>query len=162
MIAAVFLVLIILSFNKYRLKGLHSDMIIGTAFISITVIYFAFIKNSKRKLITSLFLAPLVAIGLLNLSFGQITYESKIGNDYKIQVTTGGLLSCGELIHITKTEFLIFDKEVLYEGNLCLREIERIETINFNNDFCEFLIYHDGEMDSENPYRYMVRNENLW
>lgn len=107
-------------------------------------------------------LIPLILLNLLTLLFGRTIYESKIADSYKIQVTTGGILSCGELIHITETEFLIFDKEILYESSLCLREIKRIETVNFDQDSAEFLIYHNGEMDSENPYKYEIENINVW
>ena len=94
--------------------------------------------------------------------FGRTIYESKIADGYKIQVTTGGLMSCGELIHLTETKLLIFDKKIVYESSLCLQEIERIETIDFDQNSAEFLIYHNGEMDSENPYKYKIENKNVW
>ena len=162
LITVTFFVLTVLSINGYKLKGLYSNLAIGTIFLTTTIIYFALVKNTKRKLITVVILIPLILLSLFTYLFGRTIYESKIDDNYKIQVTIGGLLSCGELIHITETEFLIFDKEILYESSLCLREIERIETVNFDQDSAEFLIYHNGEMDSENPYKYEIENKNVW
>ncbi|MEX1001525.1 MAG: hypothetical protein WDZ35_05370 [Crocinitomicaceae bacterium] len=162
LITVIFVVLTILLFNGYKLKGLYSNLTIGIIFITTTIIYFALVKNSKRKLITVVILVPLILLSLFTLLFGRTIYESKITDGYKIQVTTGGIMSCGELIHLTETEFLIFDKEIVYESSLCLREIKQIETINFDQDSAEFLIYHNGEMDSENPYKYKIENKNVW
>lgn len=157
-----FFVLTVLFFNGYKLKGLYSNSIIGIIFITTTITYFVLAKSTKRKLITVVILIPLILLSLFTLLFGRTIYESKIADGYKIQVTTGGIMSCGELIHLTETEFLIFDKEILYESSLCLREIKRIETVNFDEDSAEFLIYHNGEMDSENPYKYKIENKNVW
>lgn len=160
--AVTFFIFTVLSFNGYKLKGLYSNLIIGIIFISTTIVYFVLAKSTKRKLIMVVILIPLILLNLFALLFGRIIYESKIADGYKVQVTTGGLLSCGELIHLTETAFLIFDKEIVYESSLCLREIEQIETINFDQDLGEFLIYHNGEMDSENPFRYKIENKNVW
>ena len=157
-----FFVLTVLSFNGYTLKGLYSNSIIGFLFIATTIIYFVFAKNARRKLITVVILMPLILLTLFTFLFGRTIYESKIADGYKIQVTTGGLMSCGELIHLTETKLLIFDKEIVYESSLCLQEIERIETIDFDQNSAEFLIYHNGEMDSENPYKYKIENKNVW
>ncbi len=159
---AAFFVLTVLSFNGYKLKGLYSNSIIEIIFITTTIIYFVLAKSTKRKLITVVILIPLILLSLFTLLFGRTIYERKIADGYKIQVTTGGLLSCGELIHLTETEFLIFDKEMVYESNLCLREIKRIETLKFDQNSADFLIYHNGEMDSENPYEYKIENKNVW
>lgn len=158
----IFLIFTILLFNGYKLKGLHSNPTIGVIFILISLLYFAIAQNTKRKFITVVLLIPLIFLSLFTLLFGRTIYERKITDDYKIQASTGGILSCGELIHLTKTKILIFDKEIFYESSLCLREIKRIETIYFDQDSAAFLIYHNGEMDSENPYNYKIENKNVW
>ena len=158
----IFIILTVLSFKGYTLKGLYSNSIIGLLFIAATVIFFVLAKNTSRKLITVAILTPFILISLYTLLFGRKMYENEISNGYKIQVTTGGIMSCGELIHLTETAFLIFDKEIVYESSLCLREIERIEILNFNQDSATFLIHHNGEMDSENPYKYKIENKNVW
>jgi len=127
-----------------------------------TIIYFALVKNTTRKLITVVILIPLILLSLFTYLFGRTIYESKIADGYKIQVTTGGIMSCGELIQLTERKYLIFDKEIVYQSSLCLREIKRIETINFDQDSAVFLIYHNGEMDSENPYQYKIENKSMW
>jgi ABC-2 type transport system permease protein len=107
-------------------------------------------------------LTPLIVVSIFALIFGKVLKEFDINNETKIIVTTGGILSCGELIRITQTKFGIFDKEVHYESSLCLREINKIETIKLDEKHAEFLIYHNGEMDSENPYKYEVERKNGW
>ena len=162
LITVTFFVLTVLSFNGYKLKGLYSNLAIGTIFLATTIIYFALVKNTRRKLITVVILIPLILLSLFTYLFGRTIYESKIADGYKIQVTTGGIMSCGELIQLTERKYLIFDKEIVYQSSLCLREIKRIETINFDQDSAVFLIYHNGEMDSENPYQYKIENKSMW
>jgi len=98
----------------------------------------------------------------LTLLLGQLVYEKKIDETNKISVTTGGFLACGEIIHITQTRFGIFDKDVFHIGNLCLIGINKIETVKLDDKHAEFLIYHNGKMDSENPYKYDVERKNGW
>lgn len=162
LITVTFFVLTVLSFNGYKLKGLYSNLAIGIIFLMTTIIYFALVKNTRRKLITVVILIPLILLSLFTYLFGRTIYESKIADGYKIQVTTGGIMSCGELIQLTERKYLIFDKEIVYQSSLCLREIKRIETINFDQDSAVFLIYHNGEMDSENPYQYKIENKSMW
>ena len=149
-------------FNGYILKGVYTYSIIIWSFIISTIIYFILFKNSKKKVLTVFLLTPLIVVSIFALIFGKVLKEFDINNETKIIVTTGGILSCGELIRITQTKFAIFDKEVHYESSLCLREINKIETIKLDEKHAEFLIYHNGEMDSENPYKYVVERKNGW
>ncbi len=149
-------------FNGYILKGVYTYSIIIWSFIISTIIYFILFKNSKKKVLTVFLLTPLIVVSIFALIFGKVLKEFDINNETKIIVTTGGILSCGELIRITQTKFAIFDKEVHYESSLCLREIKKIETIKLDEKHAEFLIYHNGEMDSENPYKYVVERKNGW
>ena len=57
---------------------------------------------------------------------------------------------------------VIFDREIFHESNLCLRGIRKIEIVDFNEKRADFLIYHNGELDSENPYKYEIENKNVW
>ena len=149
-------------FNGYILKGVYTYSIIIWSFIISTIIYFILFKNSKKKVLTVFLLTPLLVVSIFAIIFGKVLKEFHINNETKIIVTTGGILSCGELIRITQTKFGIFDKEVHYESSLCLREINKIETIKLDEEHAEFLIYHNGEMDSENPYKYVVERKNGW
>lgn len=160
--AMTFFIFTVLSFFGYKLKGLHSNSIIAFVFITSTIPYFGLVQSNKRKLISVAILFPLILLSLFSLLFGRTIYESSIADGYKIQVTTGGPLSCGELIHLTETKLLIFDREIVYESSLCLREIERIETINFDHESADFLIYHNRALNSENPYKFKIENSNLW
>ena len=158
----LFLTFTIFAFNGYRLKGLYSLSTINWTFIVSTAAYFVIFKNTKKKLITVFLLTPLMLLSILTLLIGQLVYENKIDGTNKISVTTGGFLSCGEIIHITQTRFGIFDKDVFHINNLCLIGIKKIETVKINDKHAEFLIYHNGEYDSENPYKYDVERKNGW
>ena len=127
----LFLTILIFAFNGYRLKGLYSFLTISLTFICLSIIYFALFKNTTAKILTTTFLlTPLLVVIIYMLLFGQVLKEFDINDNAKIIVTTGGFLSCGELIYITQTKFGLFDKEVHYESSLCLRGIEKIETVS--------------------------------
>jgi len=159
----LFLTVLILLFNGYRLKGQYTFLTISLTFIVLTIIYFTLFKNTTTKILATIFLlTPLLVLSIYTLLFGRVLKEFDINNNTKIIVTTGGFLSCGELIYITQTKFGLFDKEVHYESSLCLRGIEKIETIKIDDKHAEFLIYHNKTMDSENPYKYDVERKNGW
>jgi ABC-2 type transport system permease protein len=159
----LFLTILIFAFNGYRLKGQYTFLTVSLTFMGLTIIYFSIFKNTITKILTTIFLlTPLLTISIFTLLFGQVLKEFDINDNTKIIVTTGGFLSCGELIYITQTKFGFFDKEVHYESSLCLRGIEKIETVKIDDKQAEFLIYHDKTMDSENPYKYDVERKNGW
>lgn len=158
----LFLTVLIFAFNGYKLKGKYTFLIISLTFIGLTIIYFALFKNTGKKVITVFLLTPVLVVCIFTFIFGKILKEFKINDNLKIIVTTGGPLSCGELIYITRTKFGLFDQEVHYESSLCLRGIEKIETVKIDDKHAEFLIYHNGEYDSENPYKYDVERKNVW
>lgn len=109
-----------------------------------------------------LLLTPLIILSVLSLIMDKVTYEKKINQNSKILVSSGLFLSCGEIINITQTRLVIFDKRVDYFENLCLIGIDKIETIELDDKQAKFLIYHNGEFDSENPYEYKVESKNVW
>jgi len=158
----LFLTFTIFAFNGYRLKGLYTFSTISWTFIASTIAFFVIFKNTKKKLITVFLLTPLIVLSILTLILGQLVYENKIDEKNKIAVTTGGFLACGEIIHITQTRFGIFDKDVFHIENLCLIGIKKIETVKLDDKHAEFLIYHSGEYDSENPYKYDLERKNVW
>ncbi len=159
----LFLTIFIFTFNGYRLKGLYSFLTISLTFTCLAIIYFVLFKNTIVKILTTTFLlTPLLGVSIVMLLFGKVIKEFDLNGNTKIIVTTGEFLSCGELIYITQTKFGIFDKEVHYESNLCLRGIEKIETVRIDDKHAEFLIYHDQTMDSENPYKYDVERNSGW
>ncbi len=156
-----FVILTILLFFDYRLKGIYTNSIIASIFIISCLLYFILIRITWGKIIKSFVLIPLILLSLYSLSFGQTVYENKINDTYHIETYAGGFLACGESIRITKSAFVIFDKAI-YQNNLCIRGISKIETIEFNDKSADFLIFHDAELDSENPYKFHIENENLW
>jgi hypothetical protein len=155
-----FLALTIMSFMGYWLKSLFLNLIIKFIFILTSFIYFVTVQNTRRKLITSLLIIPLIIFSFCSMILSKTVYS--YNNDLNILVTSEGFLACGEIIRLTKTEFGIFEKELIYDSNQCLRGIKKIETVRFNKYEAEFLIYHNGEMDSENPYNYKIENKKNW
>ena len=158
----IFLILILLSFVGIRFKGHYTNTIIGLTFLISSLIYFATNKNTKIKIISIVILFPLILLGFYFQFFNQNLGTYKVNDELNIKISEEGFLACGEIIRLTKSRLLIFEKELIYDSNQCLRGINRIETIEFNDKRAEFLIYHNGEMDSENPYRYEIENKNVW
>lgn len=150
----LFLTSIFFESNGYRLKGIYTFPTIGFLFITSTILFFALCKNTKKKIIEVFLLSPLLVISIFTLLFGRVQREFKVNESTKIAVVSGGLLSCGEGIRVTQSKLIIFDKEILNETHLCLVGIYKIETVRFDDVHAEFLIFHNGEHDSENPYKY--------
>lgn len=157
----LFLIFTIFEFNGFRLKWVYTFPTIILAFIVSNLFYFSLVQNTKKKIVTVFLMTPLIIFSILTFLLNSVIKEFKINETYKMIVTTGGPLSCGEVIKVTKPTLLIFNKEVYYESSLCLIWITKIETIEFGNGKAEFLIYHNGEMDSENPYRYEIESKNI-
>ena len=158
----IFLILILLSFVGIRFKGLYTNTIIGLTFLISSLFYFATKKNTRNKIISIVILFPLILAGFYFQFFYQNLGTYKVNDELNIKISQEGFLACGEIIRLTKSRLLIFEKELTYDSNQCLRGIDRIETIEFNDKRAEFLIYHNGEMDSENPYHYEIENKNVW
>jgi len=158
----LFLLFILFDFNGYRVKGIYTLPIISLIFIILTILYFTLFKNTKKKIFTILFLAPLIILSISILLFGQVKNEYRIDNKIKISVRKGGFLSCGEEINISESKLGLFDKEIYYDSSLCLIGINKIKVVKIDNKHAEFLIYHNGEHDSENPYKYDVERKNVW
>lgn len=143
-----------LFFFDFKFIGLYTNTIIGLTFILSNLVFFGLIRNTGKKTLRVVILTLIFPISLYILFVSQPVSRFKINDSYTIEVSTGGFLSCGQIIEIYENKFVMFDKKVLYESSLCLREITKIETIKFDGKQGEFLIYHNGKMDSENPYRY--------
>jgi hypothetical protein len=160
--SVLFLTFEIFAFYGYRLKAVYVLSAISCTLIVSAIVYFIIFQNTIKKFVIIFLLTPLIAISILTLFLGQVVYENKIDGSYKISVTKGGFLACGEMIRITQTRFGIFDKEVFHVKDLCLVGITKIKTIKFDDKHAEFLIYHDGKHDSENPYKFDVERKKDW
>lgn len=156
----LFLTFGIFGLNGYSLKGHYTFSTISWTFIVSTIAYFLLFKNTKKKILTTFIMTPLLVVAGLTLVLGQLVYERQLDENYRITVTTGGFLACGDIINITQTSFGIFDKEVFHIGDLCLQGITKIETVKLDDKHAEFLIYHNGKLDSENPYKYDAERKN--
>tara|TARA_R110002124_G_C8689612_1_gene492931 strand:- start:72 stop:671 length:600 start_codon:yes stop_codon:yes gene_type:complete len=161
-VTVTFVILIILSFSGLKLKGIYSNLIIGLIFILTSLLYFAITKNTTRKIVTIVALIPLILLSAYFQVFNENLGRYKVTEKHNIVISREGFLACGEIIRLTTPKFLIFDKELIYDSNQCLRGIYKIETVEFDEKRAEFLIYHNGDMDSENPYDYEIENKNVW
>jgi len=90
------------------------------------------------------------------MMFVRVKSEFNINDTYKIQIGSGGFLGCGNSFDISESKFGIFDHVIYREGSLCLQGIYKIDILNFEGNHGEFMVFHDGEFDSENPYRLEV------
>mgnify|MGYP003641156612 CR=1 FL=1 len=161
-VTVIFLIQIILSYYGIKLKGIYSSMIVGLIFLVTSLLYFAINKNTTQKVISIVFLIPLILSSLYLEFCYQNLGRYKINDDLDIMVSREGFLACGEIIRLTTSKFIIFDKELIYDSNKCLRGIYKVENIEFNKKRAVFLIYHNGELDSVNPYNYELQNNRLW
>jgi ABC-2 type transport system permease protein len=91
---------------------------------------------------------------LIALPFQPPMAKSEINEKYNVEVRVGGFFACGESLVITKSEFGILDKLQYVGNNSCVTGINKIETLEFKENKVEFLIYHDGKTEFENPYKY--------
>jgi hypothetical protein len=156
------LITIIFDFNGYKLKSFFAYRAIGLCFVISTFIYFAIFKNTRSKAWKGALLTVLVIITVTTQLLYQKIGSYKISDELNMNISQEGFLACGEIIRITKTEFGIFDKELIYDSNQCLIGITKVETVRIDKDGAEFLIYHNRERDSENPYQYEIENKNVW
>ncbi|AUC15770.1 hypothetical protein BTO06_11690 [Tenacibaculum sp. SZ-18] len=155
-------VIVIFLYNGYRLEGIYSNSFLELTFIIFVLLFFSIVKNNRTKLLKLLVLIPSVCLIILLFIFEQVIAEYEINETYRIEVSESGFLNCGERISITKSELGIFRKRIFTRTDLCLIGINKIETIEFNENDAEFLIYHNGNYDSENPFKYRITNKNVW
>src|SRR5688572_29199541 len=97
----IFLILTILLFNGFKLKGLYSNSIIGLIFILASFLYFAVVKNTKRKLVSILLVIPVVLVSMYLQIFSQTVGRFKLNDDLSIVVSREGFLGCGDIIRLT-------------------------------------------------------------
>ena len=164
LIASTVLLLIFLTFeiNGYKLKGLYTFTMIGLTFIISSLIYFTIFKNTKKKIMIVFLLTPLIVLSIFITVSNKTIYKNAINEKYNIEIREGGFLACGETLKITEPKFGIFDKEVFHESSLCLQGVNKIKVLKFDKKLSKLLIYHNGDMNSENPYLYKMELKNVW
>jgi len=149
-------------FSGIWIKGLYSNLIISIGFLGMVAFYFVSVSNTRLKIVAIPLLSGLVVLSLITITFNDKTFQTEINHDYDLIVASRGILSCGETIYFTESRLLFFEVEKLQKSNICLTGIYKIETIRFDDNFAEFEIYHDGILDSENPYNWKIENKNVW
>lgn len=157
----ILLIVIALLFNGYRLHGSLTYTVLGIAFMLSEIVFIIFIKSTRKKIIAVFLGLPLFLVSLLMVVFVREIAEYEITDQHSIIISPGGILGCGEMIHITKNRLGILRKEIYHESTLCLTGIDHIETVQFTSDKAEFLIHHDGKRTNGNPYRYTIQNNEV-
>lgn len=150
----IFFVFTVLLFNDIRLKGIYSYLIIGILFFFSCLFYFAIVENTRKKILLTILLLPTILFGFLLLIFSDVKYQTKLNNKYDLQVVDGGFMTCGENIRVVESKYFVFYKEIKQVNGLCVIGIEKIMIDNVVNNKFDLLIFHNGEMDSENPLHY--------
>ncbi|MFL1010470.1 hypothetical protein [Flavisericum labens] len=160
----------------FRIKGKYTTTIIGLTFLISTIILFGLTKKTRTKILSGILTIPLVIFGissliwempiiffyLLAMPFHPPKAKFEIDKKHNIEVRDGGFMACGESLFITESTFLILDKIKHVGNNFCVTGIDKIETIEFKENNVEFLIYHDGKTEFENPYKYQPEIKNVW
>lgn len=160
----------------YRLKGKYTTSIIGLTFLLSTILLFGLTKKNLTKTLTGILTIPMFIFGILGLiwempmvffslialPFQPPMAKSEINKNYNVEVRVGGFFACGESLVITESIFGILDKQKYVGNNSCVTGINKIETLEFDKNKTEFLIYHDGKTEFENPYKYQPEIKNVW
>ena len=84
-----------------------------------------------KKILLVLLLIPFIVFNIFSLNVDQPIFEQELDEINKITVTKDGFLECGEIIYISQSKLGIFDKKVFQFNNLCLKGINKIETVKF-------------------------------
>ena len=151
-----------------RLKGKYTTSIIGLTFVLSTILLFGMTKNTRTKILSGILTMPILIFGILSLiwemsiaffylialPFEPPIAKFEINNNYNVEVRVGGFLACGESLVITESTFGVLDKQQYVGNSSCVTGINKIETLEFNKNVAEFLIYHDKQSEFENPYKY--------
>jgi len=155
---------------EFRLKGEYTTSIIGLTFVLSTILLFGLTKNTLNKILSGILTIPMFVFGILSLIWEMpiaffyliaLPFEPPIAkfemnDNHNVEVRVGGFLACGESLIITESTFGILDKQKYVGNNSCVTGINKIETLDFKENKAEFLIYHDGKTEFENPYKYQV------
>ncbi|BAO76450.1 hypothetical protein [Winogradskyella sp. PG-2] len=170
------LICAILLVFDFRIKGKYTTTIIGLTFLLSTILLFGLTKKSLTKVLSGILTLPMFVFGILSLfsevglvffylitlPFQSPMAKSEINENHNVEVRVGGFFACGESLVITKSQFGILDKQQYVGNNSCVTGIDKIETLEFKENNVEFLIYHDGKTEFENPYKYQPEIKNVW
>jgi len=164
------LICVILMFFDLKIKGRYTTSLIAIAFFISNIILFSITTQKRMKILTGIVSIPTIIFFLLSifseswLIFLLIPYflfqapklKSQIDENHNVEIRDGGFLSCGESLIVTQSYLGVFDKLVHFGTNHCAREIYKVETIEFNDSKYVFNIFHNCDIQDENPLRYEV------
>jgi ABC-2 type transport system permease protein len=170
------LICVLLLVFDFRLKGKYTTSVTGLTFLLSTILLFGLTKKSLIKILSGILTIPMFVFGilslfsetglvffyLLTLPFQAPMVKSEINENHNVEVRVGGFFACGESLVITKSQFGILDKQQYIGNNSCVTGIDEIKTLEFKENNVEFLIYHDGKTEFENPYKYQPEIKNVW
>ena len=145
-----------LYFFGIRFRGLYTELLIAGSLAILSLLYFIVLRFTIRRL-----REVVVALPLLLFSLAIVFFDGKKGiyavkDSRQVVVTSGGMLSCGEILNFVETEMGIFAKEYYHETSLCLTGITGIKVAESEDGKDKLLIFHDRKNDSENPYHYLL------
>ncbi|TNE29790.1 MAG: hypothetical protein EP346_05410 [Bacteroidetes bacterium] len=151
------LIYILLVFGMLHLKveprGAYTKQVVSLMLAALTVISFATLSNSWKKIGFIAIALPLLFIQAIIFPVGVTTLSLPISNNRSVELLSGGFMACGESIRVVEYKYLLFKKEVFENSSLCLTGVDKLELGDAEG---EVLIYHSGEFDVENPYRYVL------
>lgn len=144
-----------------RFSGKYTELIVYIVFEITAIVYFLKVPTNWSKIALDFALIPTYLAVLFQIVIYSPPSVFPLDDTYSITTRIEGLLACGESISITKNRLWIF-VETLHSNDPCLRKVESIDVLNFSPEKLIINIHHDGDLDSENPYRYEVENEGYW
>ncbi|KAB2807726.1 hypothetical protein [Phaeocystidibacter luteus] len=144
-----------------RFSGKYTELIVYIVFEITAIVYFLKVPTNWSKIALDFALIPTYLVVLFQIVIYSPPSVFPLDDTYSISTRIEGLLACGESISITKNRLWIF-VETLHSNDPCLRNVESIDVIDFSPEKLIIYIHHDGDLDSENPYRYEVENEGYW
>ena len=163
-LVSVFLFSVILSLDLsgYELKGDYTFSILSGITLLAIATFFIRVKNFKRKIVVFLVTLPLILIIILSNVFGHKLSQTPIDENHKLIVFSGGFMACPTHFYIVESQFGIFDKRLKKIDGICFSEIKKVELIDKNAKTVDFLVYHGGEYEMENPHRLQVERNSEW
>ncbi|TAE62382.1 MAG: hypothetical protein EAY68_08725, partial [Bacteroidetes bacterium] len=159
--ALLYILFTVANMYGYKIKGRYTHTVTTYLFWLSSLAYFVLVENTKLKLLSIFLVVPIWIITFFSITFGRQVYQTKIDDDYRLIISSGGWLTCGEPIYITQTQYLFFNKEIKTVGELCLKGVYRVDVKKINEDGFELFFYSSELTSQENPIRFVLYPKKL-
>lgn len=153
LVLAYIIMLFGMNFFELEPRGAYTKQVISLLLAIQTIISFGILRNTWRKIGFIVIALPMLFIQAVYFPLGMTGHSLQLSNNRSVETVSSGFLGCGESIRLIEYKYLFFKKELYSNNSLCLTGIYKLEAGSSDN---EVLIYHSGEFDLENPYRFVL------